>query len=288
MRSRNAKHGFTLVELIVVIAILAILAAILFPIFKSARASAYKVTCISNFRNTSTAMSMYLGDYDDRFMLVNQNIEHLGNADRDRTWVQSLIPYMKAFGPFHCPADTGQRPKSAGIFDVDLMPSDTYRRYYQASLRSNIGYNYLYFSPVYRQGGNWTVRPRSFSQISDVNRTLVAVDSVYERQNGIPTGGGSYIVIPPCRYMQGTNGNVDSFFVPASAELFVPNPGWVLTDPLSRFRYGLAWAWHEPKMNVAWISGGAKSVSTSFLTSGCDVKDNWGGYIKDSSAYTWD
>src|SRR6202030_3598516 len=59
------KHAFTLIELLVVIAIIAILAAILFPVFAQAKASAKKVTCLSNGRQIGMALMMYLNDNDD-------------------------------------------------------------------------------------------------------------------------------------------------------------------------------------------------------------------------------
>jgi prepilin-type N-terminal cleavage/methylation domain-containing protein/prepilin-type processing-associated H-X9-DG protein len=58
------RTGFTLIELLVVIAIIAILAAMLFPVFARARESARKIQCLSNVKNISTAVQMYLTDYD--------------------------------------------------------------------------------------------------------------------------------------------------------------------------------------------------------------------------------
>jgi len=64
MRILCRRKGFTLIELLVVIAIIAILAAMLFPVFARARESARKVQCLSNVKNISTAIQMYLTDYD--------------------------------------------------------------------------------------------------------------------------------------------------------------------------------------------------------------------------------
>jgi prepilin-type N-terminal cleavage/methylation domain-containing protein/prepilin-type processing-associated H-X9-DG protein len=58
------RKGFTLIELLVVIAIIAILAAMLFPVFARARESARKIQCLSNVKNLTMAMLMYLTDYD--------------------------------------------------------------------------------------------------------------------------------------------------------------------------------------------------------------------------------
>ncbi len=59
------SHAFTLIELLVVIAIIAILAAILFPVFAQAREQARKTQCISNIRQISLGVTMYVQDYDE-------------------------------------------------------------------------------------------------------------------------------------------------------------------------------------------------------------------------------
>src|SRR5262249_1237761 len=66
-RYRSSRTGFTLIELLVVIAIIAILAAILFPVFARAREKARQTTCTSNLRQISTALMLYVQDYDEKF-----------------------------------------------------------------------------------------------------------------------------------------------------------------------------------------------------------------------------
>ena len=61
------KKAFTLIELLVVIAIIAILAAILFPVFAQARESARTISCLSNEKEISLAILMYVQDYDERY-----------------------------------------------------------------------------------------------------------------------------------------------------------------------------------------------------------------------------
>src|SRR5579862_4890164 len=61
------KTAFTLIELLVVIAIIAILAAILFPVFAQARAKARQTVCLSNEKQISLGIQMYLQDYDEQF-----------------------------------------------------------------------------------------------------------------------------------------------------------------------------------------------------------------------------
>jgi prepilin-type N-terminal cleavage/methylation domain-containing protein len=281
------KRAFTIAELLVVLGIVAILAAILFPVFRSAKASALKTVCISNFRQATLASQMYLDDYNDVFMLVNYDVASINNPEKDRTWVQLLMPYTKDLNLFICPGDYGSRP-TTGLFDPDLVVGDPYKKFYSASLRSNLGYNYLYYCPVFQSGGRWVIRPNNVSQIVETSQSILYVDSVYERTTGgVPTGGGSYIVIPPCRYGRVGTVMTDTFNL-NSATIFSPSQGWVVSNSNSTFRYGLAWPWHLEKLNVARLNGSAVSMPVERLGEGCDVRDHWSGLVVDFSKYPWD
>jgi len=103
MRAINlttGRKGFTLIELLVVIAIIAILAAILFPVFAKAREKARATTCLSNLKQLSLAVMMYLSDYEETFMLsVGQGGD---------TFPHVLEPYVKNKGIWKCPNDPAQ------------------------------------------------------------------------------------------------------------------------------------------------------------------------------------
>ncbi len=82
--------AFTLTELMVVIAIIAIIAAILFPVFQSAKDSAKKSSCLSNIKQISLGILMYLQDYDEKMPHKNQ--------------YQELVhPYLKNDKIYRCP-----------------------------------------------------------------------------------------------------------------------------------------------------------------------------------------
>jgi prepilin-type N-terminal cleavage/methylation domain-containing protein/prepilin-type processing-associated H-X9-DG protein len=60
-------HGFTLIEMLVVMAIIMLLTAILFPVLVSAKKAANTAVCLSNMKQIGTAAFLYLGDHDDQY-----------------------------------------------------------------------------------------------------------------------------------------------------------------------------------------------------------------------------
>jgi len=103
--------GFTLIELLVVIAIIGILTAMIFPVFAKAREAARKSVCISNLKQLSLAMLMYLQDNDGGFVPAD-------SPDMLRRWHGARRstddPFIAEWGPLwgyyghgelkHCPS----------------------------------------------------------------------------------------------------------------------------------------------------------------------------------------
>lgn len=288
------RQAFTLIELLVVLAIIAVLAGVLFPVFAAAKTGANKAVCLSNFRQAAAATAIYSQDYDDLAVLVNHQPAEPPSSRNDRTWVQLLMPYLPSFLTFRCPGDTSARPRPEATFDQDLVPGDLYSQYYTASLRVNLGYNFQYLSPVVRLGDRWTARPRGTSGVSDPSRFLLFVDSVWSVKDGVPEGGGSWLVSPPCRYETVAGRRVDTFLAAASAGIgdegnvvFEPVKGWSGESESSPNLYGGAWPWHAGRANVARLDGSARALTLAELTSGCELRPNWGGAIVDAGAYPW-
>jgi prepilin-type N-terminal cleavage/methylation domain-containing protein/prepilin-type processing-associated H-X9-DG protein len=95
------RRGFTLIELLVVIAIIAILAAILFPVFARAREKARQTSCLSNQKQISLGVMMYVQDYDEKFPAFTMRG---GSA---RIFMLDLMePYTKNHQIFECPSDS--------------------------------------------------------------------------------------------------------------------------------------------------------------------------------------
>ena len=287
LRSRRA---FTLTELLVVIGIIAVVSAVLFPVLASAKASANRAVCVSNLGQISKGLQMYVSDYDDRLMPPNHRPAGAANSRNDRTWVQSLLPYVRNFTMFRCPADFGQRPRLEATFDQDLVVGDSYSQYYTASQRSNYGYNFQNLSPIVREAGTWAARPKLMNEINSPSETIAFVDSVWELSSGgTPSGGGNWLIVPPCRYY---DTSVDSFTQSSQFSIvYTPIFGWSVSTSTTQTRqspYGNSYPWHHGKMNVARLDGSVVPMSPAQLGAGCDVQSAWRGLIDDSSAYIWD
>jgi prepilin-type N-terminal cleavage/methylation domain-containing protein len=68
-------NAFTLIELLVVIAIISVLIAILLPALASARIAARDVQCMSNLRQISVGISLYMNDYSNALLPHSTTIE---------------------------------------------------------------------------------------------------------------------------------------------------------------------------------------------------------------------
>ncbi len=283
------RRGFTLVELIVVIAIIAIISAVLFPVFSQVRSEALQISWSESARQVAMSTRLYVDDYDDTLMLPRHNLSADANASNDRTWVQSLLPYTSNFELFFCPVDK-TRPPRPTIFDPDLGLGNTTARYYEQSQRTNLGYNFAYLAPVYRQGSNWKISPRTSSEVENPSGTLLFGDSAWEVNNRIASGGGNYLVIPPCRYQRSSTRIIDTF-VPgenSNVQLFENGLGWQVPSEMWKGESGGLYPWFKNTITITFLDGHVKQVPLTEITAGCDVKSNWQGFIVDDTRYIWD
>lgn len=288
---RTQERGVTLMEVLVVTGILSILSAILFPVYRAAIDAAKATQCALNYRQVGAAMAMYRSDHDGYFPPANYHGMLSAASEQDRSWVQTLLPYVGHFQVFVCPSDTG-RVRGVQNLSMDGTRDNPWDAYYFESLHSNIGYNFIYLSPIFQLfSGRWQPMPKSESHIVYPSATILCIDSLWDRtRGGVPIGGGSWVVVPPCRYAGDGNGVIDTFDFPGDVRYyfgFEPE-GWQPESSDSWLVYGGAWPWHRERFQVLMIDGSVKRVPLASLLSGCDFLPGWEGHIHSREEYIWD
>ncbi len=280
---RKNARGFTLIELLVVIAIIAILSAILFPVFAQVRAQARATTCASNFRQHSSAITMYLQDYDELMPLTATSFEL--TSPPNRVLGNLIQPYLKSYQILECPSDVAD---ANDRLTVEVPPPDTdSQREFNLAVKNDFGFNYQYLCPMTSTDAIPAMAlPTANASIAKPSETILGVDAVWNRTaSGAPYGGGNLFIDPPCRaYADGS----DSFPSQGGYPWFFWYGGWTLSQPLAANVFGAVWPWHGERVTVAFVDGHVKSLHINQLAAGCDVQDAWGGAITDRDAYIWD
>ena len=101
--TRNSRHGFTLLELLIVIAVIAILATIAYPVYIGIEERAKATKDMNNLRQIGIATQLYMNDNDGALFSTTGS------------WMRQLNPkYVSAWGIFQSPFDT-RAPSEAGI-----------------------------------------------------------------------------------------------------------------------------------------------------------------------------
>lgn len=94
-RSRRPLHGFTLVELLVVIGIIALLISILLPALNKARDAANAVACASNLRQIGVALRQYSIENKDILILLDHPfLAPPAPGSPGTFWPWDLYPYL--------------------------------------------------------------------------------------------------------------------------------------------------------------------------------------------------
>ena len=176
--------AFTLIELLVVIAIIAILAAILFPVFAKARESARGTASISNMKQISLGILMYVQDYDETMPMAQRWDDPASPIFWPRpwsSWAYDIAPYIKNRQIFIDP-----------LYGSVSAPEPLYPLY------SQYGYNYTALSPSVADTDPWIFRGTTLAAISRPSDcVLMAGHMAVEDAGGFWSGGPGTMYFQP-------------------------------------------------------------------------------------------
>ncbi|MFA7237157.1 MAG: DUF1559 domain-containing protein [Phycisphaeraceae bacterium] len=153
-RPRKPLHGFTLVELLVVVAIIAVLMAVLQPSLSRARESARTVVCASNLKHIGLGTMMYASDWtgylppDGIFNTNGKPTRGMGTY-----WAALIYPYLSTTGL----PGSGGRPENVwwyygnGFYKTpftcpSMEPSIMASQYIAVETQVPYGMNFMAFS----------------------------------------------------------------------------------------------------------------------------------------------
>jgi prepilin-type N-terminal cleavage/methylation domain-containing protein/prepilin-type processing-associated H-X9-DG protein len=121
-RFHTRFHGFTLIEILVVVGIIAVLIALLLPVMIGAKRAARKVECMANVRALSRAWEQYHTAHMGQLIFMGDTsaVNEMGfsiawvtkGPDEEGIKKGGLWPYTQTLRIYRCPSDPSPRLRS--------------------------------------------------------------------------------------------------------------------------------------------------------------------------------
>jgi len=120
------RTGFTLLELLVVIAVIGILAALVMTATAVARRESQATQCVSNLRQWSAAMILYVNDNSGYLPQRGNGVQPVFDIIRPTDWFNALPPYLgtPSFQALES-GSNGVRPPQPGDKSIFVCPAAT-------------------------------------------------------------------------------------------------------------------------------------------------------------------
>ena len=180
------RHGFTVLELIIVLLVIGIVAAILFPMFFArSRESDHPSPggrCQNDLKQIAIGIKQYIQDNDERFPIVSVYNSRI-TANRPYGWADAIQPYIKSIQVYQCPSETNGTntdPTQSGYTDY----------WYNNNLRNMDEGKLAFISNTILAG--------------DGNDGIDLADARYAK-SGLPAGWMTDASKPSFRHLKGAN-----------------------------------------------------------------------------------
>lgn len=168
------RHGFSLIELLVVVAVVAVLAALLLPAARTVRESGKRTACLGNMRQMGMAVFSYATD--NHGLLPNVQIKVAAipawgtNPNINYTWCDDRL----AGKYLDLPSWAGAVSSRDG-HNLLTCPSDT-RGKLGSYFYPSYGLNFDY-APDINNPGDWKLNSRTLAQFSRKTDRLIIIES---------------------------------------------------------------------------------------------------------------